>query len=196
MTVRWLSVLLLVLTVGVGCKPTPKPVDLPPPEETSTVGPGDSFVLHIIGEENLPTEYTVAPDGTVDIPYIHRISVDGLEPQQISELVRAKLVSAQIYTDPSVTVSIKDYASKTIVVGGEVKEDGSFPFVPGMMLSDAIAHAGGTTPLAKDHAVILVRKTREGSKRVIVDYEAIINNDIPDVPLRAGDRITVPQRAF
>lgn len=196
MTVRWLSVLVFALAAVVGCKPTPKAVDLPPPEETSTVGPGDSFVLHIIGEEKLPTEYTVAPDGTVDIPYIHRISVDGLEPQQISELVRGKLISSQIYTDPSVTVSIKDYASKTIVVGGEVKEDGSFAFSPGMMLSDAIALAGGTTPLAKAYAVILVRKTKDGSKRVVVDYEAIINNDIPDVPLQAGDKITVPQSAF
>jgi len=196
MTVRWLSVLLVAVVMVMGCKPTPKPVDLPPPEETSTVGPGDSFVLHIIGEENLPTEYVVAPDGTVDIPYIHRVSVDGLEPQEISELVRGKLVADQIYTDPSVTVSIKDYASKTITVGGEVKEEGSFAFTPGMMFSDAIALAGGVTPLAKDYAVVLVRKTREGSKRVVVDYEAIINNDIPDVPLQAGDKITVPQSAF
>ncbi|MCA9620424.1 MAG: polysaccharide export protein [Myxococcales bacterium] len=179
-----------------GCKPTPKAVDLPPPEETSTLGPGDIFILHIIGEDELPTEFTVAPDGTVDVPYVQRITVDGLEPQEISALVRKELMAAQIYTDPSVSVSIKEYASKSITVGGEVKEDGSFPFTPGMMLSDAIAKAGGTTPLAKAWAVVLVRRVGKESKRVVVDYEAIIDNEIPDVPLQAGDRISVPQRPF
>ena len=31
---------------------------------------------------------------------------------------------------------------------------------------------------------------------VVVDYDAINNNEIPDVPLQAGDNITVPQRPF
>jgi len=31
---------------------------------------------------------------------------------------------------------------------------------------------------------------------VVVDYEAITNNKIPDVPLQAGDTIHVPQRVF
>jgi len=31
---------------------------------------------------------------------------------------------------------------------------------------------------------------------VVVDYDAINNNEIPDVPLQAGDKITVPQRPF
>ncbi|MEZ4437842.1 MAG: polysaccharide biosynthesis/export family protein [Polyangiaceae bacterium] len=189
-------VLVVLLAAAMGCKPTPKAVDLPPPEETSTLGPGDIFILHIIGEDELPTEFTVAPDGTVDVPYVQRITVDGLEPQEISALVRKELMAAQIYTDPSVSVSIKEYASKSITVGGEVKEDGSFPFTPGMMLSDAIAKAGGTTPLAKAWAVVLVRRVGKESKRVVVDYEAIIDNEIPDVPLQAGDRISVPQRPF
>jgi polysaccharide biosynthesis/export protein VpsN len=191
-----LVVLCFVFPLLVGCKPTPKAVDLPPPEETSTLGPGDVFVLYIVGEDKIPTEYTVAPDGTVDVPYIHRVRVEGLEPQQISELVRNRLMAGEIYSDPSVSVSIKDYASKTITVGGEVKEEGSFPFSPGMMLSDAIAKAGGTTPLAKAYKVILVRRNKGESRRVVVDYEAIINNEIPDVPLQAGDKISVPQRAF
>ena len=52
------------------------------------------------------------------------------------------------------------------------------------------------TSLSNSWQVILVRKTKNGSKKVIVDYDAIANNEIPDVPLQAGDRITVPQRAF
>ncbi len=179
-----------------GCRPTPKPVNLPPPEESNSIGPGDVFTLHIVGEEGLPTEFTVAPDGTVDLPYVNRLEVEGLEAQQISDLVRAKLIADQIYTSPSVSVSIKAFNSKSVTVGGEVKERGNFPFQPGMTLTEAIAAAGGMTSLSRSWQVVLVRKTKDGRKRVVVDYDAINNNEIPDVPLQAGDNITVPQRPF
>src|SRR5512134_884682 len=121
--VRWLFVLLLALVVA--CRPEPKAVNLAPPVESNSLGPGDVFTLHITGEDKLPTEYTVAPDGTVDIPYIKRVKVEGLEVQQVSELVRSELIAAQIFSDPSVSVSIKAYNSKRITVTGEVKDDGS-----------------------------------------------------------------------
>jgi polysaccharide export outer membrane protein len=195
MGVRWLLVLLTLLGLS-GCRPEPKAVNLPPPAESNSVGPGDVFTLHIVGEDDLPTEYTVAPDGTVDLPFVHRLTVEGLEVQQISDLVRAELIGQQIYSDPSVSVSIKAFNSKTITVGGEVKEEGSFAYVPGMTLTDAVAKAGGMTSLSRSYQVILVRKIKKGRKRVVVDYDAINNNEIPDVPLQAGDKITVPQRAF
>jgi protein involved in polysaccharide export with SLBB domain len=190
-----LLLLLLLVVLSVDCRPKPKAVDLPPPVESTSLGPGDVFVLHIIGEE-LPTEFTVAPDGTVDIPYIHRIEVEGLEPQEVTDLVRSKLMAGEILTDPSVSVSIKAYNSKRVTVAGEVEKNGSLPFVAGMTLSDAIAKAGGMTSLARSWQVILVRKSSKGNKRVVVDYDAINNNEIPDVPLQAGDKITVPQRTF
>ncbi|RLB58781.1 MAG: polysaccharide export protein [Deltaproteobacteria bacterium] len=191
----WVVAALVVLVFS--CRPEAKPVNLPPPIESTSIGAGDVFVMHIVGEDELPSEYTVAPDGTVDIPYIHRISVKGLQPQEISDVIRGKLIGDQILTDPSVIVSIKAYNSKRITVGGEVKDRGSFPFEPGMTVADAIVQAGGMTSLSKTWSVILLRKTRDGKKkRVVVDYDAITNNEIPDVPLQAGDKITVPQRAF
>jgi len=178
------------------CRPEPKPVDLPPIEELNSVGAGDTFTLEIIGEKDLPTAYEVAPDGTVALPFINRVEVDGLEPQQISEKVRQALIAGQFFTNPVVVVSIKAFKSKQITVAGEVKEPNSFPYRPGMTLSTAIAKAGGMTTLARSYQVVLVRKTRDGSKKAIVDYDAINNNEIADVPLQAGDKITVPQRAF
>jgi len=192
-----LWVVALLVALGSSCRPEAKPVNLPPPVESSSIGAGDVFEMHIVGEDELPTEYTVAPDGTVDIPYIHRISVAGMQPQEISDAIRGKLIADQILTDPSVIVSIKAYNSKRITVGGEVKEDGAFPFEPGMTVADAIVLAGGMTSLSQSWNVILLRKLPDGTKkRVVVDYDAITNNEIPDVPLQAGDKITVPQRAF
>jgi polysaccharide export outer membrane protein len=190
----WILAALLVVVAG--CYEKPRPVSLPPVVEATTLGVGDVFTLTIVGEDKLPTEFTVAPDGTVDVPYIHRIKVLGLEPQQVTDLVRKKLMDEQVLTNPSVTVQIKAYNSKRVVVTGEVKTAGSLPLEPGMTLVRAISQSGGVTSLARKSAVILRRNVGGKTRAVIVDYEAITNNEIPDVPLQAGDTIHVPQRVF
>src|SRR5512136_1077371 len=87
------------LVAVAACGGAPHPVDLPAPIEVTSFGVGDVFEVHIMGEEKLPTTFTVAPDGTVDLPYIKRIKVLGLEPQQIAEVVRNKLMKDEILTD-------------------------------------------------------------------------------------------------
>jgi polysaccharide export outer membrane protein len=194
---RWFRFVLgVVLSLLAGCGPPAKPVKLPVSGSANTLDAGDEFLLFIQGEDKLPTEYKVAPDGTVDVPFIHRIKVAGLEPQQISDLIKKRLADEKYFDDPNVIVNIKALHSKRITVAGEVKEERNFPYENGMTLVDAIAQAGGMTSLSKSGSVILLRKTKRGTRRVLVDYDAITNNDIPDVPLQPGDKITVPQRPF
>lgn len=185
------------MTLLVGCqRAAPKAVVLPPVVEANTLGIGDVFSLVIVGESNLPTGFTVAPDGTVDVPYIGRIKVLGLEPQQVTDLVRKRLMDSQILTNPSVSVEIKAYNSKRVVIGGEVRTPGALPLEPGMTLVRALSQAGGLTSIARKDGVVLRRAVGGKTKAVVVDYDAIINNQIPDVPLQSGDTIFVPQRAF
>ena len=42
----------------------------------------DTFTLEIVGEKDLPSEYQVASDGTVDFPYVHTLKVADLEAQR------------------------------------------------------------------------------------------------------------------
>jgi protein involved in polysaccharide export with SLBB domain len=177
-----------------GCA-RPQAVVLPPVADSGTLGTGDVLTLAVVGEEKLPTEYTVAPDGSIDVPYVHRVHVAGLEPQQVSALVRERLMTGGFLRDPSVTVQVKAFNSKRVVVSGEVKSAGSFSYEPGMTLQSAIAKACGTTSIARTGRVVLVRATGRGQSRAVtVDLDAITVNDIPDVPLQPGDRIMVPQR--
>ncbi|MBM4357581.1 MAG: polysaccharide export protein [Deltaproteobacteria bacterium] len=192
-----LTLFVLAAALPLGCHPqVPRPVSLPPVIEANTLGVGDVFVLIIVGEDKLPTEYTVAPDGTVDIPYIHRVKVLGLEPQQVTDLVRQRLIDGQILTNPSVSVEIKAYNSKRVVIGGEVRNPGAMPLEPGMTLVRALSQAGGLTPIARKDGIVLRRNVEGKTRAVVVDYEAITHNQIPDVPLQSGDTIFVPQRAF
>lgn len=189
------AVLLMVVLTACGSS-RPRPVDLPAPIEATTIGVGDVFELRIVGEDKLPSTFTVSPDGTADFPYVKRLKVSGLEPQELAELVRAKLMEGQILTDPSVSVSMKEYNSKRVEVLGEVQRPGSLPLQPGMTLLRAISMAGGFNSIANKDKVMIRRKVDGKTRAATVSVDDIIDNKIPDVPLQAGDSINVAQRVF
>lgn len=191
---RWLLALLVVVCAA--CAPPPRPLDLPAAIEVTTLGVGDVFEIRVVGEEKLPVSYSVAPDGTIDFPYVKRIKVAGLEPQEVQDLVRTKLIEKQILTDPSVTVSMKEYNSKRVEVIGEVQHPGSFPMVNGMTLLRAISVAGGFNAMAKRSQVTIRRRTKAGTRAATISVDDILENRIPDPPLQAGDSINVPQKVM
>jgi polysaccharide biosynthesis/export protein VpsN len=171
-------------------------VALPPPVESSTIGPDDVFRMQIVGEKDLPEEYQVSSDGTVDVPYVHRIQAAGLEPQELAKQIREKLVSEKILRDPSVIVTIKEYRSKKLTVLGQVQKPGSFPFTTGMTLLQAVSVSGGFTSIAKTDRINLTRKTKSGSKTVVLSVDSITDGRTADIPLQAGDVIYVGERVF
>src|SRR6185437_8811748 len=170
--------LVLASALAAACGPPPKPLDLPQPVEVTTLGVGDVFEVHVVGEPTLPVAYTVAPDGTIDFPYIKRIQVAGLEPQDLASLIRKKLVDGQILSDPSVSVSMKEYNSKRVEVIGEVAKPGSIPLVPGMTLLRAISIVGGFTAMARRTDVAVRRKVKGGTRAATVSVQDIIDNRI------------------
>lgn len=178
------------------CGATQRRHDLPAPVQATTVGVGDVFELRIVGEDKLPTTFTIAPDGSVDLPYIKRLKVAGLEPQEIAEVVRARLIEEQILTDPSVSISIKEYNSKRVEVLGEVKNPGSYPLQPGMTLLRVISLSGGFNSLANKDRVTIRRLVQGATKAYMISVDDIIDNAVPDIPLQAGDSINVEQRVF
>ena len=106
------------LLLGCGSSNENQRINLPTPTEKSTVGPGDVFVMEVVGEKELPREYMVASDGTVDLPFVQTVRVAGLEPQEIARLVRKLLIEKQILSDPSVVVQVKEYNSRRITLMG------------------------------------------------------------------------------
>jgi polysaccharide biosynthesis/export protein VpsN len=171
-------------------------VKLPAPVESTTLGPGDVFQMQIVREKDLPEEYQIASDGTVDLPYIHRLHVAGLEPQEVARLIRQKLMEQKILTDPSVVVSAKEYNSKRITVLGQVQKPGSFPLTPGMTLIQALSLAGGLTSIANKDRVNLTRKSKDGARTVVLSVDAITEGRSPDLPLQAGDHLYIHERVF
>lgn len=171
-------------------------LNLPPPTEKSTVGPGDVFIMEVVGEKELPREYQVASDGSVDIPYLQTVQVAGLEPQEIARLIRKLLVEKQILSDPSVVVQVKEYNSRRITIMGQVAKPGTFPYTTGLTLIQALSQAGGLTGIANLDKVNLTRRTVGGSRTVVISIGTIMEGRSADIPLQSGDRIFVHERLF
>lgn len=171
-------------------------LNLPPPTEKSTVGPGDVFLMEIVGEKELPREYQVASDGSVDLPYLHTVPVAGLEPQEIARLVRKLLIERKVLSDPSVVLQIKEYNSRRVTLMGQVAKPGTFPYTPGLTLIQALSQAGGLTGIANLNKVNLTRRTPTGSRTVVISISTIMEGRSPDIPLQSGDRVFVHERLF
>lgn len=176
----------------------PPPRNLPAAVTSTVVGPGDVFEVYVQGEKDLPKEYRVQPDGTIVFPYLDRVEVGGLEPQQIEERLRARFVERDILRHPQVTVVVKQYNSKKITIIGAVGKQGSIPFVEGMRLVEAISQAGGLSQLGDPNRVLLTRRIPGQDKpaTAYISVDAITEGTQPDIPLQAGDTIKVEAKIW
>jgi polysaccharide export outer membrane protein len=170
---------------------------LPPPSLSTVIGPGDLFEVSVLGEKDLPKVFRVQPDGSVDFPYVDRLMVAGLEPQQIEEAIKKALIDKKILSDPQVTLVVTQYNSKKVSIVGAVQKPGSIPWSEGMKLIEAISLSGGLTSLADGDHVRITRIVGENKTvTATVSVDDITDGKLGDVPLQAGDTIKVDQRVF
>ena len=186
-----------LLSASCGGGNTAQRVNLPAPSERTLVGAGDILTIEIVGEKELPREYQVASDGSIDVPYVHAVKVGGLDPHEVAELVRKALIEAKVLTDPSVIVSVKEYHSQRVTLLGQVAKPGSYPFTAGLTLIQAVSLAGGLTAIADDDKVTITRKADNGKTyTAVLSVAPIMVGRAADIPLQAGDQIYVRERLF
>lgn len=190
----WLLIATLIACGG--SRPGP-PKNLPLPELSTVVGPGDVFEVFVLGEKDLPKEYRVQPDGSIDFPYLDRVQVSGLEPQLIVDELKKRLVERKILQDPQITLVVKQYNSKKVSIIGQVSKPGNVPWTEGMKLVDALSQSGWFTSIADSNHVILTRHVGKAKTvTAIVSVDAITDGAQADIPLQAGDTIKVEARVF
>lgn len=165
-------------------------------DEPETVGAGDVFSLRILGERDITDDYVIAADGTVDLPYVHRIKVEGLQGNQLADFIRDKFREAKVLTDANIIVRVKEYNSRAISVLGEVRRPGKYRYTSGLTFVELITQTGGFNAVSNSGQIQLIRTTKKGVQSVMLDGDAIIEGTSPDFPLQPGDRIYVHERIF
>ena len=93
--------------------------------------------------------YTVAPDGTIWLPYVGPIKVQGSSIRQVQDQVVKEL--SRFIKVPQVSVTVTQFRSQKVLVAGQVPKPGYLPItdVP-LTLVGALTAAGSTVQLRGD----------------------------------------------
>jgi polysaccharide export outer membrane protein len=104
--------------------------------------------------------------------------------------------SQNITLQPRDSIVIPD--AEMIYVQGEVRTPSAIKYTSTLTLGRAITQAGGTTNMAAPGRIELHRLEGEKKVHLRIDLDKILRSpeDNPDVKLRPGDIIDVPQRRF
>jgi polysaccharide export outer membrane protein len=149
------------------------------------LGPGDRVRITVFGQQDLTGEYAVDGQGNLAFPLINEVKAGGMTGNQLAQAIENKL-SPDYLQNPNVSVEVIGYRPFYIV--GEVQKPGSYPYVNGMAVINAVALAGGFTYRAREDD-FYIRRAGGSSKMQRVDAD-------PATPVYPGDVITVRERYF
>jgi polysaccharide export outer membrane protein len=197
-----ITLLGLVLGVGLlaGCSSSSPPSAIPeaaggataaaagaaPIEDISgyKLGPGDALRVTVFRHEDLSGEFSLDGEGYFALPLVGEILAGGRTARQVESEVEVALKSGGYLVDPQVSIEVLNYRPFYII--GEVNNPGSFAYVSGMTVINAVALAGGYTYRADQDDIIISRGGSNGPR-----IEAL-----PDTEVLPGDIIEVTERFF
>ena len=154
------------------------------PSGTYLLGPGDALQVTVFGEEDLSGPLRVNDSGAVSMPLIGPVQAAGLTVPDLQHKL-IELLNTKAVKSPDVTVQITEY--RPFFILGEVKNPGSYSYVPDMTVLTAVAIAGGYTFRASEDEVSVTRKS-EGAA-----HEAQASRNSRILP---GDVVYVFERHF
>ena len=188
-------------TVPAPTAPQPTPVRVtptpPPPESAYTLGAGDIVNVNIFRVPQYSGDSQVSVDGTLTLPLVGKVSVDGLSLEAATNLLSSRY--SQYLKRPIITLSLSARRPLQVGIAGEVNRPGSYNVEQGdtqsARLSQLIETAGGITQAANLSQVQIRRPQPGGDMQTItVDLVALLQNgDLrQDLVLRDGDEIFLP----
>ena len=148
------------------------------------LGSGDKVRVTIFNEKDLSGDFDVNDQGLLALPLIGQVKVGSLTLSEAQDLITQKYARDYL-VNPRVNVEVLNY--RPFFILGEVKNPGSYPYVNGISIVNAVALAGGYTPRA-NHDRIVVKRASDPAAG-----EQPVREDSPVLP---GDVIRVLERFF
>ena len=154
---------------------------------------GDTIEIRLGGVppeeiQQVSGQYQVDGQGFVNMPHIGKIKAADVTQANLQNAIEGAYRSQQIYTNPTITLSVPT-AARFVNVGGDVKSPRRVEFTPDLTVLSAITACGGFTEYANQKKVRLLRD----GKVTIVDVTEIRKDPSKDPRLKPGDSIEVPQ---
>ena len=160
---------------------------------SGVIGRMDNVEIRVFREDELTTRGQLSADGTITMPLIGAVRIEGLTTDQAGAAIRKKLADGYL-VKPEVTVSIEARIRKTVTVLGQAQRPGVFelPTHRRLTLVEAIGMAGGVTRIANAKKVTLKR----GGSVQTINLADITSGKGADIPLQDGDMVTIPESLF
>lgn len=149
------------------------------------VAPGDRIRVIVLSDSELSGEYEIDSAGMISPRMAGRIQVVGMTTAEIEEILRTRYRADGLLRVPRLSVDL--VARRPFYILGEVNRVGSFPYVSGINVAQAIAIAGGFTRRASKTRITIQRFNQTwGMEETVTE----------DSPVGPGDIIRVPERWF
>ena len=148
------------------------------------LGAGDRLKVNVFGEDSLSGEFEIDGQGMVALPLIGNVSAGGSDVRAVEQAITTKLKDGYL-VNPRVSIEVLNF--RPFFILGEVKNPGSYPYVNGLTVLNAVALAGGFTHRARTDVVMI----RHGSNKTEKEFES--GEDGKVLP---GDVIRVTERFF
>ncbi len=148
------------------------------------LGSGDQIRVTVYGEEDLSGEFEIDGSGTIGMPLIGAVIIGGQNLSTAQKQIAGQLADGFLI-NPRVSIEVLNY--RPFYILGEVKSPGSYPYVSGMTVLNAIALASGFTYRASENKIEVTRRVDGEEQKVRIKLTAAV---LP------GDILRVPERLF
>lgn len=168
------------------------------------IQPGDTLDISVLEDPSLNRQVLVRPDGMVSLPLAGAVQAEGRSPEQVAAAIRSRL-ARDFVSPPNVTVALLSGAgaspkagSLTFYAIGQVASPGRYDVEGPLDLLQALATIGGLSIYADWDEIQLRRRTAEGDKVMMFNYQDIEDGLVPvgAMQLVDGDVIVVPERGL
>jgi len=156
-----------------------------------TLGEADTVRVTVFQQPDLATEARISERGTIVLPLIGEVELNGLTPAQAGARIAQQLRNGGFLVNPQVNVTVSQTYGRQVAVMGQVTRPGKYALAEAEpRLTDALALAGGITPTGNDVVTVL---TKRGSpEKREIDVAAIARGDAAaNIELQNGDTIFV-----
>ncbi|MEL6461969.1 MAG: SLBB domain-containing protein [Cyanobacteria bacterium J06621_15] len=168
------------------------------------LGGGDRIRVNVFEVEEYSGEYVIPPGGSVNLPLIGSVTVEGLTTEQAADEIAKRY--ARFLRRPIISVNLLSPRPINVFVAGEVTRPGAYTLSlqggagqdPGIQYPTVLAAlttAQGVTLSANITEVQLRRRVAGGRQQtVILNLDELIKTgrSFQDITLRDGDTVFVP----
>lgn len=153
-------------------------------DDSYILGAEDKIKITVYGEKDLSSDYKIGGDGAIAMPLIGSVVLQDLSLREAEKLIEAHYKEGYL-KNPSISIEVQE--SRPFYIMGEVRRPGSYNYINGMNILQAVAISGGFTYRANRKKVDVIRGARSPSEPKTLKPEDMV---------RAGDIIFVRERFF